>query len=102
VNALALEPSNRVELGFLLVAGIAAFLVPATGQIHLLFGLALLAWFGFYLYKLTRGDVEEPDLIGTAAAIAALPRRARRTTVIAMFLIAAASLWSAPNHSPTV
>jgi cation:H+ antiporter len=90
VSDLLLEPSNRTELGFLLIAGIAAFIMPVTGQIQLVFGLALLAWFGFYLYKLTRGDVEEPDLIGTAAAIGSLPTRARRSTVIAMFVIAAA------------
>ncbi|WP_081830300.1 sodium:proton exchanger [Rhodococcus sp. UNC363MFTsu5.1] len=90
VTALALESGNRVELGFLLVAGVAAFVIPATGQIHLVFGAALLAWFGFYLYRLTRGDVEQPDLIGTAAAIGTLPDRARRTTVIAMVAVAAA------------
>ncbi|PTR45644.1 cation:H+ antiporter [Rhodococcus sp. OK611] len=90
VSALALESGNRVELGFLLVAGVAAFVIPATGQIHLVFGVALLAWFGFYLYRLSGGEVEEPDLIGTAAAIGALPDRARRTTVIAMLVVAAA------------
>ena len=73
VRRLTLEQSNRVELGFLLIAGMAAFLIPATGRIYLIFGVALLAWFGFYLYKLTRGDVEEPDLIGAAAAIGAPP-----------------------------
>ena len=90
VRRLTLEQSNRVELGFLLIAGMAAFLIPATGRIHLVFGVALLAWFGFYLYKLTRGDVEEPDLIGAAAAIGGLPRRTRRITVVAMFVAAAA------------
>ncbi|MCX4090988.1 sodium:proton exchanger [Nocardia sp. alder85J] len=89
VRELILEPGSRVELGFLLIAGIAAFLAPATGHIHLVFGLALLAWFGFYLYKLTRGEVEEPDLIGTAAAIGALSTRTRRATVVAMFVVAA-------------
>ena len=89
-RALDLEPSNRVELGFLLIAGVAAFLIPATGQIHLIFGIALLAWFGCYLYKLSRGDVEEPDLIGAAAALGKLPDHARRVTVVAMFVVAAA------------
>ncbi|HME47472.1 sodium:proton exchanger [Mycobacterium sp.] len=89
-SALPLEPSNRVELGFLLVAGVIAFVVPASGQIHVVLGAALLAWFGFYLYKLTRGDVEEPDLIGTAAAIGALPDRTRRSVVIGLFAVAAA------------
>ena len=82
---LALEPANRVELGFLLIAGVVAFLIPVTGHIHLVLGLALLAWFGFYLYKLSRGDVEEPDLIGTAAALGWLPDRGRRIVVIGLF-----------------
>jgi cation:H+ antiporter len=89
-NVLGLDPGNRVELGFLLIAGIIAFVVPATGRIHLVLGVALLAWFGLYLYKLTRGDVEEPELIGAAAAIGALPDRRRRVTVVALFVIAAA------------
>jgi cation:H+ antiporter len=89
-RALDLEPNNRVELGFLLIAGIVAFLVPVSGQIHLVLGLALLAWFGLYLYKLSRGDVEEPDLIGAAAVLGELPDRARRITVVAMFVSAAA------------
>ena len=53
-RALDLEPSNRVELGFLLIAGVAAFLIAATGQIHLIFGIALLAWFGL------RGERGQP------------------------------------------
>lgn len=89
-TALALEPEHRMELGFLLIAGVAAFVIPATGHIHVVFGVALIAWFGFYLFRLTRGEAEEPDLIGTAAAIGALPRRARRTTVVALFALAAA------------
>jgi cation:H+ antiporter len=87
---LGLDPGNRVELGFLLIAGLIAFVVPVTGRIHLVLGVALLAWFGLYLYKLTRGDVEEPELIGTAAAIGSLPDRTRRATVIALFVVAAA------------
>jgi cation:H+ antiporter len=89
-RSLALEPGNRMELGFLLVAGVAAFIIPATGHIHLVFGLAMIAWFGFYLYRLTRGEAEEPDLIGTAAVIGGLPRNLRRPLVIALFVLAAA------------
>jgi cation:H+ antiporter len=85
---LALEPANRVELGFLLIAGVAAFVIPLDGRIHLALGLALLGWFGFYLYKVSHGDVEEPELIGTAAAIAELPVRARRIAVFGLFAVA--------------
>ncbi|WP_230981554.1 sodium:proton exchanger [Mycobacterium malmoense] len=82
---LALEPANRVELGFLLIAGVVAFVIPATGEIHLALGLTLLAWFGFYLYKIGHGDVEEPDLIGTAAALGELSDRSRRIAVVGLF-----------------
>ncbi len=89
LDGLQLETSNRVEIGFLMFAGVAAFVIPASGRIHITFGVALLAWFGFYLYKLSRGDVEEPELVGTAAALGALPDRVRRIVVAALFLLAA-------------
>jgi cation:H+ antiporter len=84
-TGVALEPGNRLELGFLLIAGMVAFLIPATGHIHLVLGLALLGWFGFYLYKLSHGEIEEPDLVGTAAALGHLPDRGRRIAVIGLF-----------------
>jgi cation:H+ antiporter len=87
---VTLEPANRVELGFLLIAGTAAFVIPLDGQIHLVLGLGLLAWFGFYLYKVSHGDVEEPDLIGTAAALAELPDRIRRIAVFGLFAVSGA------------
>jgi cation:H+ antiporter len=68
---------------------VAAFLVPATGRIHIAFGVILLGWFGYYLYKLSRGEVEEPELVGTAAALGALPDRARRIAVSVLFIFAA-------------
>jgi len=89
-TALALQPANRVELGFLLIAGVIAFVIPATSEIHLALGLALLAWFGFYLYKISHGDVEEPDLIGTAAALGDLPDLRRRIAVIGLFAVSCA------------
>jgi cation:H+ antiporter len=89
-TGLALEPANRVELGFLLIAGVVAFVIPVTGEIHLALGLTLLAWFGFYLYKIGHGDVEEPELIGTAAALGELPDRRRRTAVVGLFVVSGA------------
>ena len=89
-TGLLLEPANRVELGFLLIAGVVAFAIPTSGHIHLALGLLLLAWFGFYLYKVSHGDVEEPDLIGTAAALGALPDRSRRMAVIGLFVASGA------------
>ena len=89
-TGLVLEPANRLELGFLSIAGVVAVVIPASGEIHLALGLALLAWFGFYLYKVSHGDVEEPDLIGTAAALGELSDRARRIIVGSLFVVSGA------------
>jgi cation:H+ antiporter len=89
-RGLTLEPANRVELGFLLIAGVVAFAIPTSGQIHLVLGLALLAWFGFYLYKVSHGDVEDPDLVGTAAALGELSDRSRRVVVVSLFAVSGA------------
>ncbi len=89
-TGLVLEPANRLELGFLSIAGVVAVVIQASGEIHLALGLALLAWFGFYLYKVSHGDVEEPDLIGTAAALGELSDRARRIIVGSLFVVSGA------------
>ncbi|MER8073152.1 hypothetical protein ABTZ59_33320 [Streptomyces sp. NPDC094034] len=90
VRELTLESEYRVELGFLAIASLVAFVIPLTGQISLLLGFALLGFFGFYLWKVSRSEVEEPDLVGPAAVIGELPRRTRRILVVGLFLFAAA------------
>jgi cation:H+ antiporter len=87
-RALKLDRGNRMELGFLLVAGVIAFAIPLTGQIHLLLGVVLLGWFTFYLWRLSHGSVEEPELIGTPAALGGLAQRSRRVTVTVLFVVA--------------
>lgn len=89
-RALTLDRANRMELGFLLIAGVIAFAIPLTGQIHLLLGVVLLGWFVFYLWRLSHGTVEEPELIGTPAALGALAQRTRRVTVTMLFVMATA------------
>ncbi|WP_037344719.1 sodium:proton exchanger [Sciscionella sediminilitoris] len=89
VSALVLESNHRIELGFLAIASLAAFVIPATGQIALLLGAALLGLFVYYLVRVARTESAEPELVGTAATIGALPARTRRTLVIALFAYAA-------------
>ncbi|MDQ0381418.1 sodium:proton exchanger [Amycolatopsis thermophila] len=89
VRALVLESGYRVELGFLAIASVVAFLIPATGQIPLLLGFALLGFFVFYLWKVSRAEAGEPHLVGPAATIAQLPKRGRRTLVVGLFAFAA-------------
>jgi cation:H+ antiporter len=92
VRELVLDSGYRVELGFLAIASVVAFLIPATGQITLYLGVALLAFFVFYLWKVSRTETGEPELVGPAALVGALPTRQRRTLVIGMFVLAAAAI----------
>jgi hypothetical protein len=70
---ITLESGYRVELGFLAIASVVAFLIPPPGQISLVLRFALLGFFVFHPWKASRGDVEEPHLVGPAATIGALP-----------------------------
>jgi cation:H+ antiporter len=89
VRELVLESGHRVELGFLAIASVVAFIVPLTGQIHLVLGFALLGLFVFYLWRVSRAEAEEPELVGPAARIGGLPARQRRSLVIGLFAFAA-------------
>jgi cation:H+ antiporter len=89
VRELFLEPRRRVELAFLGVAGVLAFVMPVTQQIHLALAASLLVLFGAYLWRVSRGAVTEPELVGTPARVAALAPSRRRWTVAAMFTVAA-------------
>ncbi len=93
IRELVLDGGYRRELGFLSIAAVVAFVMPLTGQIHLLFGIGLLGFFAFYLWRAaTSGDGGEPDLVGPAARIGALPKHQRRPLVVALFAGAALTI----------
>ena len=87
---LVLQSEYRTELGFLLIASIAGFVIPLSGEINLILGFGLLGFFVFYLWKASRAEASEPDLVGAAARIGGLPGRGRRLLVTGMFVFAAA------------
>lgn len=88
--AVRLPGDNRVELGLLMIASLLTLTIPLTGRIHVLLGVVLLALFAYYLWKVSRGESEEPQLVGVPAAIGGLPTVARRATVITIFALSAA------------
>jgi cation:H+ antiporter len=90
VRELVLESGHRVEIGFLAIASVVAFVVPLTGQISLILGFALLGFFVYYLWRVSHAEATEPDLVGPAARIGALPAGTRRPIVIGLFVFAAA------------
>jgi cation:H+ antiporter len=96
IKTLVLDSGYRRELGFLAVAAVVAFVIPVTGEIHLVLGILLLAFFAYYLYRAAVSEHDdEPELIGPAATIGALPTERRRITVIGMFLVSAGVILAA-------
>jgi cation:H+ antiporter len=93
-----LRPEQRIDVGYLLLATLWAFTIPIRGQLWWPDLVVLGALFVAYVIRAAKEEVEEPDLIGAAAAIGALPRRARRVTVVALFLYAAAAILLVAEH----
>jgi cation:H+ antiporter len=95
---LRLRPEQRTDVGFLLVATLWAFSIPIRGEIGLLDLVLLGGLFIAYIFRAAREEVEEPELIGAAAALGALPTTARRTVTVLLFFYAAAAILYVAEH----
>lgn len=85
-----LRPEQRTDVGFLLIATLWAFTIPLRGQLSFLDLVVLVTLFGFYITRAAKGEVEEPELIGAAAAIGVLPKARRRAVTVGLFVFSAA------------
>ncbi|TDN41731.1 cation:H+ antiporter [Curtobacterium flaccumfaciens] len=95
-RVLALERSSRLDIGFLALLAVVAFLIPLMGSIPVWFGFVLLAAFVWYLWRASKvsDDGDDEELVGMAGNIASMPQRARRWTIVALFVVAAAVILS--------
>uniref|UniRef100_A0A942Y9H6 Sodium/calcium exchanger membrane region domain-containing protein n=1 Tax=Neobacillus citreus TaxID=2833578 RepID=A0A942Y9H6_9BACI len=95
-RVLQLEQSSRLDIGFLALLAVVAFLIPLFGSIPLWFGVVLLAAFVAYLWRAStvEGGDDDEELVGMAGTIASLPTHARRWTIVALFVVAAAVILS--------
>ncbi|WP_231735109.1 sodium:proton exchanger [Microbacterium hominis] len=88
---LALPSESRLDIGFLALLALTAFAIPLLGAIPIWFGVVLIAVFIAYLWRAGQvpSDGEE-EFVGAAALIVDLPRRARRASVVGLFVVSAA------------
>ena len=96
-RVLELERSSRVDIGFLALLAVLAFLIPAMGSIPMWFGFVLLAAFVLYLWRASTtsdGDGDDEEIVGMAGNLASMPQRARRWTIVGLFVVAAAVILS--------
>jgi cation:H+ antiporter len=94
-SQVELEPRNRVELAFLAIAGVFSFVIPITHRISLLDAAVLLGLFAAYMWRVSREERHEPDLVGVAERIAALPASHRRAVVVGLFVAASSFILAA-------
>jgi cation:H+ antiporter len=85
-----MEPRSRVELAVLAIASVFAFVIPLSHEISLVDSAVLLGFFAAYMWRVSREERHEPDLVGVAAQIATLARGRRRLVVTGLFAAAGA------------
>ncbi len=85
-NVLPLEPAHRVELSFLGIATLYAFLIPLRGTFALLDTLVLLPLFALYAWRVSQAHHETPELVGPAELVGRLPRELRRVATLMLFV----------------
>jgi cation:H+ antiporter len=89
---LRLDRSDALPLVFLAVATLYSFTLPLKGAIAPVDSLVLIGLFAAYVVLAARAEAEEPDLVGPAAAIGALPTAQRRLAILGLFAFAGATI----------
>ncbi len=91
-KALVLERSYAIEVVSLAAVAIYCLHIPFKGSIQLYDAVVLTAAFIVYMWLVARVPSEEPELVGPARLIGALPRTQRRVTLFGMFVYAALAI----------
>ncbi|MFE0178272.1 hypothetical protein ACFWZ2_38785 [Streptomyces sp. NPDC059002] len=92
---IELEPHRRIDVAFLGVAAVFAFVMPLTREIGWYVALLVIPWYGYYLYRIGRcSSAELEQLVGVPARLTTLPKRPRRTATALLFATAAAVIFA--------
>jgi cation:H+ antiporter len=95
---IRLARSKAVEFSYLALAAVYCLTLPLKRTITLVDAVILVAIFVAYTLRISKAPASEPDLMGPSAAIGSLSRRARRLSVAALFLFAAAVILLVAEH----
>lgn len=94
-RAILVKPAQRLELLTLFIATCYAFLIPLRRQLSLLDTAFFITLFVIYIWRASRGHVEEPGLAGPPERLAYLPRGPRRAVTVLLFLVPAYAIFIA-------
>jgi len=93
-----LDKNQRVEIGFLLLAGLYSLSLPLKGHIDFYDVVVFVGLFIVYTFRISKAEVHEPELIGPAELVGRLPRR-QRLTIVSLLLLFAATVIFLVAHS---
>ena len=85
-EGIELTRDHSIELGFLWAATLYSLTLPLKESITLVDSVILVGLFTAYTWRVSRAPAEEPHLVGPARYIGSFRVRARRATVIGLFL----------------
>ncbi len=94
-NELALDPRQRLEMRFLLVATLYSFFIPIDHQISMFDAFVLLSLFLAYVVSAVLGEAAEVELVGPSALIdGEFGDRGRRMWATLMLVFAAYAIFA--------
>jgi cation:H+ antiporter len=97
-EGVTMERSKSVELSFLAIACAYGLTLPLKRTVTLLDAVVLVAIFVAYTVRISRAPQAAPQLIGPAAWVGGLGRRARRATVLGLFALAGVVILLVAEH----
>ncbi len=92
-NRVYLGKNQRVEIGFLLLAGLYSLSLPLKGHIDFYDVVVFVGLFIVYTFRISKAEVHEPELIGPAEMLGRFPRRQRLIIISGMLLFSGAVIF---------
>jgi cation:H+ antiporter len=97
-EGVTMERSKAVELAYLSLACAYCLTLPLRQSVTLIDTVILVSIFIAYTLRISKAPQTHPDLIGPAAWVGAMSKRARRTSVLAMFAVAGVVILLVAEH----
>ncbi|MHB1007402.1 MAG: sodium:calcium antiporter [Chloroflexota bacterium] len=94
-TTIRMDAGEGLELGIMAAATLYAFAIAFKGDLSVVDTVVLLALFALYAWATAQHPTEEPELVGPAATVGALPRGARRAATVGLFAFAAFAILAA-------
>jgi cation:H+ antiporter len=97
-EGVRLDRSHSIEMAYLAAATVYSLTLPLKHSITLIDAVVLVGIFAAYTWRVSRAPAEEPHLVGPARYLGTFSTRARRATIVTLFVGAAAIILLCAEH----